>query len=46
MKPRIHKFTMPTDYRSEKLKNNGFTQKYSVKDRIQNMAKWYLKVNK
>ena len=43
---RIHKFTMPTDYRSEKLKNNGFTQKYSVKDRIQNMAKWYLKVNK
>jgi nucleoside-diphosphate-sugar epimerase len=43
---RIHKFTMPTDYRSEKLKNSGFVQMHSVKDRIQNMAKWYLKINK
>ncbi len=43
---RIYKFTMPTDYRSERLKNNGFVQRYSVKDRIHNMAKWYLKYNK
>jgi nucleoside-diphosphate-sugar epimerase len=43
---RVSKFTMPTDYRSEKLHNIGFIQKYLVKDRIQNMAKWYLKINK
>lgn len=43
---RIYKFTMPTDYRSEKLKNNGFIQRFAIKDRIQNMAKWYLKINK
>ena len=43
---RIYKFTMPTDYRSEKLHDIDFIQRYSVKDRIQNMAKWYLKINK
>ena len=43
---RIYKFTMATDYRSEKLKDIGYIQRYSVKDRIQNMAKWYLKINK
>lgn len=43
---RIYKFTMATDYRSEKLKDIGYVQRYSVKDRIQNMAKWYLKINK
>lgn len=43
---RIDKFTKPTDYRSEKLENVGYVQKYSVKDRIQNMANWYLKVKK
>jgi len=43
---RVSKFTMPTDYRSEKLNKSGFVQRYSVKDRIQNMAKWYLKINK
>jgi nucleoside-diphosphate-sugar epimerase len=43
---RIHKYTMPTDYRSEKLKDFGFVQKHSVKDRIQNMAYWYLKNKK
>jgi len=43
---RVYKFTMPTDYRSEKLNKSGFVQRYSVKDRIQNMAKWYLKINK
>ena len=42
---RIFKFTMATDYRSEKLENVGYVQKYSVKDRIQNMANWYLKNN-
>ena len=36
---------MATDYRSEKLENVGYVQKYSVKDRIQNMANWYLKNN-
>lgn len=41
---RIYKFTMPTDYRSEKLNNIGYVQKYTVKDRIQNMANWYLKI--
>ena len=43
---RIYKFTMPTDYRSEKLENIGYVQKYSVKDRIQNMANWYLRIKK
>ena len=43
---RIYKFTMPTDYRSEKLANVGYIQKYSVKDRIQKMANWYLKIKK
>jgi len=43
---RIYKFTMPTDYRSEKLDKIGYVQKYSVKDRIQNMAHWYLTIKK
>ena len=43
---RINKFTMTTDYRSEKLENVGYVQKYSVKDRIQNMANWYLRTKK
>jgi GlcNAc-P-P-Und epimerase len=43
---RIYKFITPTDYRSEKIENMGYVQKYSVKDRIQNMANWYLKVDK
>lgn len=43
---RIYKFTMATDYRSEKLERNGYIQKYSVKERIQNMAKWYIEYNK
>lgn len=43
---RIYKFTMPTDYRSKKLENIGYVQKYSVKDRVQNMAKWYLSIKK
>jgi nucleoside-diphosphate-sugar epimerase len=43
---RIKKYIIATDYRSEKLKNIGFVQRYSVKDRIQNMAKWYLKMKK
>lgn len=43
---RIYKFTMPTDYRSEKLEKVGYVQKYSVKDRIQNMANWYLRIKK
>jgi GlcNAc-P-P-Und epimerase len=43
---RIHKFTMPTDYRSERLRDIGYVQNFSIKDRIQNMAKWYLKIKK
>jgi len=43
---RIYKFTMPTDYRSEKLTEVGYIQKHSVKDRIQNMANWYLRTKK
>jgi len=43
---RIYKFTMPTDYRSEKLTEVGYIQKHSVKDRIQNMANWYLRIKK
>lgn len=43
---RIYKFTMTTDYRSKKLENVGYVQKYSVKDRIQNMANWYLRIKK
>lgn len=45
-KERVYKFTMPTDFRSEKLESAGYVQKYTVKDRIQNMAKWYLKIKK
>jgi len=41
---RIYKFTMPTDYRSEKLQKSGYIQNFSIKDRIQNMAKWYLTI--
>ena len=41
---RIYKFTMPTDYRSDKLAKVGYIQKHSVKDRIQNMANWYLRI--
>jgi len=37
---------MPTDYRSEKLAKFGYIQKHSVKDRIQNMANWYLRIKK
>lgn len=43
---RVYKFTMATDYRSEKLHSLGYVQEYSVKDRVQNMAKWYLKIKK
>ena len=43
---RIYKFTMPTDYRSEKLAKVGYIQKHSVKDKIQNMANWYLRIKK
>lgn len=43
---RIYKFTMATDYRSEKLAGVGYIQKHSVKDRVQNMAKWYLSIKK
>ena len=43
---RIYKFTMPTDYRSEKLAKVGYIQNHSVKDRIQNMANWYLRTKK
>lgn len=43
---RIYKFTMPTDYRSEKLAKVGYIQNHSVKDRIQNMANWYLRIKK
>ena len=43
---RIYKFTMPTDYRSDKLAKVGYIQKHSVKDRIQNMANWYLRIKK
>ena len=42
---RVYKFTMPTDYRSEKLVQAGYIQKYSVKERVQNMAKWYQNLN-
>lgn len=43
---RIYKFTTPTDFRSEKIKNVGYVQKYSVKDRIQHMANWYMTLKK
>ena len=43
---RIYKFTMPTDYRSEKIESIGYIQKYTIKDRIQNMANWYLRIKK
>lgn len=42
---RIYKLKMPTDYRSLKLREIGYSQKYDSKDRIQNLALWYLKKN-
>ncbi len=40
---RIYKFTMSTDYRSEKLEKSGYVQRFLLKERLQNMASWYLK---
>ena len=41
---RVYKYNTPTDFRSEKLFSMGYIQKYKTKERIQNMAKWYLNI--
>jgi nucleoside-diphosphate-sugar epimerase len=43
---RIYKFSKATDYRSKKLDMNGYEQLFSTKERLQNMARWYLKNKK
>lgn len=42
---RIYKLKMPTDYRSLKLREIGYIQKHDSKERIQNMALWFIRVN-
>ena len=43
---RIHKFSMATDYRSDLLRSIGYKQNFSTKERLQNMARWFLKLKK
>ena len=38
---RIYKYSMATDYRSELIRSIGHKQRFSTKERLQNMAKWY-----
>ena len=38
---RIYKYSMTTDYRSELIRSMGYEQRFSTKERLQNMAKWY-----
>ena len=38
---RIYKYSMATDYRSELIRSIGYKQRFSTKERLQNMAKWY-----
>ena len=40
---RIYKYSMATDYRSELIRSIGYKQRFSTKERLQNMAKWYKK---
>ncbi len=42
---RIRKFNKSTDYRSQKIRNDGYVQNYETKERIKKMANWYLKFN-
>lgn len=42
---RIYKYSMATDYRSELIRSMGYKQRFSTKERLQNMAKWYKKIN-
>lgn len=42
---RLKKFTTATDYRAEKIRNEGYVQNYSTKNEIQSMARWYKSVN-
>ena len=41
---RIHKFSMATDYRSDLIRSIGYKQNFSTKERLQNMARWFLKL--
>lgn len=43
---RIHKYSMATDYRSNLIRSTGYHQRFETKERLQNMAKWYKKINK
>ena len=43
---RIYKYSMATDYRSELIRSIGYKQRFSTKERLQNMARWYKKQNK
>lgn len=39
---RLYKFKTATDFRSDLLREKGYVQAYTTKERVQNMAKWYL----
>lgn len=41
---RIYKYSIATDYRSELIRSMGYEQRFSTKERLQNMAKWYKKL--
>lgn len=41
---RIYKYSMATDYRSELIRSMGYKQRFSTKERLQNMAKWYKRI--
>jgi len=38
---RLKKFSTSTDYRAEKIRSIGYTQKFSTEDEIKAMCKWY-----
>lgn len=43
---RMYKFSTATDYRSDKITNEGYVQEYDTKERLINYANWYLKQKK
>ena len=42
---RMKKFGTATDYRAEKIRKIGYTQKHTIEDEIARTCEWYLKIN-
>ena len=40
---RMRKFSISTDYRSEKIRELGYVQNHSIEQEIQKTCQWYLK---